>query len=103
MLYSHNLENEKINLFSLFLNKALQGEESYAPIVNEVISETHQYVSGEKNLYSIKRDSMNIILLLADSGNEYFKNISGNPESYTNEIYLNVLKILDKQKTHFAY
>ncbi|MDP4283163.1 MAG: hypothetical protein Q8891_01975 [Bacteroidota bacterium] len=103
MLYSHNLEDEKINLFILFLTKAIQGDQSYAPIVNDVILETHKYVAGEKNLYNIKRDSMNIILLLAGLEADYFKNIADNPEQYDNKIYSKVLNLLALQKSHMAY
>lgn len=103
MLYSHNLEDEKLNLFVLFLNKALQGEQSYAPIVNDVILETHKFVAGEKNLYNIKRDSMNIILLLAGLEADYFKNLVDKPDQYNNEIYSKVLDIIEHQKPSMAY
>ena len=103
MLYSHNLEDEKINLFSLFLTKAIQGEHSYAPIVNDVILETHKFVAGEKNLYNIKRDSMNIILLLASLEKDYFMNLSDVPDKYNVEIYAKVLNLLKLPKPHLAY
>lgn len=103
MLYSHNLEDEKINLFTLFLTKAIQGEESYSPIVNDVISETHKYVAGEKNLYNISRDSMNIILLLAGLEKEFFKNLIGNQESYNKATYSKVLDLLKQTKPQMAY
>lgn len=102
MLYSHNLEDEKLNLFTLFLNKAIQGEQSYKPIVNDVILETHKYAAGEKNLYNIKRDSLNIILLLAEQEADYFKNLAANPERYNTEIYSKVLKLLTLPRRHLA-
>jgi hypothetical protein len=103
MLYSHNLEDEKLNLFVLFLNKALQGERSYEPIVNDVILETHKFVAGEKNLYNIKRDSMNIILLLAGLEADYFRSLVETPDQYNNEIYSKVLDIIVHQKPSMAY
>jgi hypothetical protein len=103
MLYSHNLENEKLNLFTLFLNKALQGDESYASIVNEVILETHKYVAGERNLYNVNRDSINIILLLAGLEKEYFKNLTGNPKLYDKEIYSKVLNVIKNHKPILVY
>lgn len=103
MLFSHNLEDEKLSLFALFLTKAMQGEKPYVPIVNDVILETHKFVAGEKNLYNIKRDSINIILLLAESEKDYFKNLVENPDQYNQETYSKVLDILRLPKTHIAY
>lgn len=90
MLYSHNVENEKINLFTLFLDKAKQGDAKYAQIVNEVILETHLYVVGKKDLYNINRDSINIILLLAQLAKDYFASLKENTSEYNNEIYTKV-------------
>lgn len=103
MLYSHNVENEKLNLFTLFLNKAVQGDTAYASIVNDVILETHQYVLGEKNLYNIKRDSMNIILLLANAEKEYFKNLDNNPTQYNADTYNKVLTLITKNQPSLVF
>lgn len=94
MLYSHNLEDEKLNLFSLFLSKVINGESSYTPIVNDIIEQTHLYVCGKKDLYEIKRDSINIVLLLAESKKDFFKKLDKNPERYNKEIYTKVLDIV---------
>lgn len=103
MLYSHNSENEKLNLFTLFLNKAFQGESKYADVVNEVILETHLYAKGEKNLYNINRDSINIILLLADLKNDFFKNLNSTPEKYNKETYSTVLNLLEANQQTLAF
>ena len=100
MLYSHNVENEKINLFTLFLDKAKQGDAKYAQIVNEVILETHLYVVGKKDLYNINRDSINIILLLAQLAKEYFSKLQENTSEYNQEIYNKVFQVITaKQAT----
>ena len=100
MLYSHNVEHEKINLFTLFLDKAKQGDAKYAQIVNEVILETHLYVVGKKDLYNINRDSINIILLLAQLAKEYFSKLQENTSEYNQEIYNKVFQVITaKQAT----
>ncbi len=93
MLYSHNLESEKIDLFSLFLNKALHGDSDYKEMVDGVILETNQYAKGVKDLYNINKDLMNIILMLADSEHDYFVALD-NPQQYNNETYEKILGIL---------
>jgi|GEM_PF-1708720 len=99
MLYSHNVENEKINLFTLFLDKAKQGDAKYAQIVNEVILETHLYVVGKKDLYNINRDSINIILLLAQLEKEYFSKLQENTSEYNQEIYNKVFQVITTKQT----
>lgn len=103
MLYSHNIENEKLTLFTLFLNKASEGESKYADVVNNVILETHLYAKGEKNLYNINRDSINIILLLVNLENDYFKNLSNTPENYNQDTYSRVLDLLKANKPSLAF
>jgi len=103
MLYSHNLEDEKLNLFTLFLNKVIQGEVSYAPIVNDVILETHKYAAGQKDLYNIKRDSINIILLLAELEVDFFRDLNDNPDQYNPATYSKVLDLLNQPKRQMAY
>lgn len=103
MLYSHNQENEKLKLFTLFLNRALQGEGAYASIVNEVILETHQYTVGHKNLYEINRDSFNLILMLAELEATFFRGLSDDPSEYNAGIYTKVLQILDEKQPAIVY
>lgn len=98
MLYSHNLENEKLSLFTLFLDRAAKGESKYAPIVNEVISETHKFATGEKNLYTINRDSLNIVLLLAELERDYFLSLNTKPENYTADTYNHVIGLISQKQ-----
>lgn len=103
MLYSHNLEDEKLNHFTLFLDKAKNGNSDYARIVNDVLLETHQYLTGKKTLHSINRDTFNIILMLSNIEGEYFKNLSDNPQSYTKETYQHVFDTIASKKPAFAF
>jgi hypothetical protein len=97
MLYSHNQENEKIKLFTIFLNQAAKGDNKYATVVNGVIQETHQFAKGEKSLYNINRDSINIILLLSALDKDYFLSLVDNPQLYSEQTYSRVLEIISKQ------
>ena len=97
MLYSHNQENEKLQQFNIFLDQALKGNAVYASVVNDVILETHQYTSGEKNLYNINRDLMNIILLLSEVDKNYFAQLQDNPAAYDQETYSKVKDIINHQ------
>jgi len=94
MLYSHNQENEKLKQFTIFLDHAVKGNAQYASVVNDVIQETHRYVSGDKNIYNINRDLMHIILLLSETDKKYFVDLADNPERYDNHTYRKVLEMI---------
>lgn len=96
MLYSHNQENEKLKLFRIFLNQAANGNNQYASLVNNVIQETHQFAIGQKTLYNINRDAINIILLLSELDKSYFVALVDNPQEYGKQTYSKVLEIISK-------
>jgi hypothetical protein len=97
MLYPHNQENDKLQQFSIFLDKALNGNAEYASVVNDVILETHQFTSGQKTLYNINRNLMNIILLLSDVDKNYFEHLQDNPADYGQKTYSKVKEIINAQ------
>lgn len=103
MLYSHNQENEKLKLFTIFLTHAIEGNSDYASAVNDVIYETHQYTVGKKNLYDINRNSINIILLLTELDKPYFEQLSITPQDYNKQTYSNVLNIIAHSKEACFY
>jgi len=96
MLYSHNQENEKLKLFRIFLNQAANGNNQYASLVDNVIQETHQFAIGQKTLYNINRDAINIILLLSELDKNYFEGLVDNPQEYGKQTYSKVLEIISK-------
>jgi len=98
MLYSHNQENEKLKLFTIFLSRAAKGDANYASVVNDVILEAHQFATGQKTLYNINRDQMNIILLLSDLDKPYFEHLVDNPQEYNQNTYSKVLEIISKEQ-----
>lgn len=102
MLYSHNLEDEKINLFLLFLDKAQQAEEKYAQIVNDVILDARDYASGLKSVYNLKRDTLNIVLKLVHTENDFFKTVEEDPGKYNSQLYSKVAEILAQHNHQLA-
>jgi vacuolar-type H+-ATPase subunit C/Vma6 len=98
MLYSHNQENEKLKLFTIFLNQAANGNNKYANVVNSVIQETHQFAMGQKSLYNVNRDSINIIILMSALDKNYLEGLVDNPQEYGQQTYSKVLEIISKQQ-----
>jgi len=75
MLCSYSIEDEKINVFSLFLENAINGNTSYQEEVKRVIKEVQELSLNVKTIYSIDRNNFTIILNLYYSDSEYFKKI----------------------------
>ncbi len=98
MLYSHSLEDDKLNLFVLFLNHLLKGNEKYKTTVDEVISEAHDLAVDKKNLYSIDRSLYQIIVFLKNKEPEFFADLDTN--SLDKTVYQKVFDII-KSKSVF--
>lgn len=96
MLYSHSLESEKLNMFSLYLSVLLQGNNNYKNEVDTVLKETHELTIGNKDFYSISRDYFPVILFLFREDPAFFQNHSFDLPS--REVYSDVFKILQRQR-----
>jgi len=94
MLYSHSIEDNKLSLFTLFLNKLISGDRKYKDTVDRVLLDAHQLALGNKSLYQIDRDKFSIIIYLKTSHEEYFKEL--NPDKLTKTQYRKVLNYLQK-------
>ncbi|HCZ36785.1 MAG TPA: hypothetical protein DHV26_12760 [Cytophagales bacterium] len=94
MLYSHSIEDNKLSLFTLFLNKLISGDIKYKDTVDRVLLDAHQLALGNKSLYQIDRDKFSIIIYLKTSHEEYFKEL--NPDKLTKTQYRKVLNYLQK-------
>jgi hypothetical protein len=93
MLYSHSINDNKISLFTLFLNKLISGDEKYKTTVDKVLVDAHEFAKGEKNLYDVDKDKVSIIIHLINSPEkEYFVKL--NPTNITTNNYKKVLNIL---------
>lgn len=75
MFYSYNAEIERTTIFSLFIKKIIEGNDSYIDEVNSVIFNVKEYISGEKDIYSIDRSYFSIIMFLVENNPDFFKNL----------------------------
>lgn len=96
MLYSHNLENEKFDLFMLFLNKLINGESKYKKIVDDVIEEAALLANNSKDLYDINRENYSLIVYLKSKDSDFFKSLD--IKEINNDNYKKILTILEHQR-----
>ena len=74
MLYSHSIESEKLNIFSLYLSSLLDGNEKYKSEVDNVLKETQELIKGNRNYYNISRDYFPIIIFFSKQDPDFFSN-----------------------------
>ncbi len=98
MLYSHNVEGEKLNAFSLYLSSVLEGDTQYKQEVDAVLSETHELAIGKKNFYNINREFFPIIVFFHKSAPDFFS--SDIFKDASEELYKNVQNIIQKPRIH---
>ena len=97
MFHSHSIENEKFSLFVLFLNHLLHGDKKYEDPVNDVLKEARALAKGEKDFYTIKRDTFPIVVYLSKQDKTFFEDLP-NTTSFDNQVYSHVFSLLDKQR-----
>jgi hypothetical protein len=73
MLYSYNVEDEKAQIFSMFIEKIINGDNSYKEEVMRVLNEVKELSLDRKTLYSIDRNYFSVIMRLFESNSEFFK------------------------------
>lgn len=99
MLYSHNIENDKLSLFKVFVSRAKGGEQNYKKLVDDVIIDAHLFTIKKKHLYQLDKDTITIVLALANGDTDYFAQISTNPNIYDNPVYDKILELLSKKRS----
>lgn len=97
MFYSHSIDNEKFGLFVLFLNHILKGDKKFEAPVNSVLIETRALAMGEKDVYSINRDTFSIVVYLNKCDRDFFGNLP-NTQSFEPKVYDHVFDLLNKQR-----
>ncbi|HRH03409.1 MAG TPA: hypothetical protein PLN13_09310 [Bacteroidia bacterium] len=97
MLHSHSVENEKFGLFILFLNHLLSGEKKYEETINNVLIETRALVKGEKDVYTVNRDTFPIIIYLSKRNKTFFESLP-NTKSFDKQVYTDLFSLLDRQR-----
>jgi len=101
MYYSHTIEDNKIGLFTSFVESLIEGRQEHRPIVNHVIKETHDLALGKKNIYTIDRDSYPVVVLLEKRDSDFFKTVD--PNNATPDLYRKILGILSEQRNYSFY
>lgn len=99
MYHSHSYQNEVFDYFVTFLKNAIAGNESYAALVQPIISDAHLLAAGQKDYYAINRDGYSIITYLAETDKDYFENL--NPENLSVDDYNRILQIANSQREAF--
>ncbi len=93
MIYSHNVEDDKFSLFTLFVKSLLSGEKKYEGIVNPVLKDAHELAVKEKDVQEIDKDNFSIIIYLERKNPEFIKKIQ--PDHISDEEYKTVLSLLE--------
>lgn len=92
MLYTYNQDDEKIILFSLLLQKLMDGNKDYKKDVDNVIRDVKDLVIGRKNVYSINRNYFTTIIYLYKTDENFYANLDVN--NLTVEEYSHIKKTL---------
>ncbi|MCB9341949.1 MAG: hypothetical protein H6577_27795 [Lewinellaceae bacterium] len=104
MLYSRTLEDSKFDYFKSFLSYVVLGDLSYEKLVRPIIKDAHDLSTGEKNFYSINRNTFPVIVYLVEQDKSFFEKI--NPDNLTQSNYQHILKLVSHQReiapSHFA-
>lgn len=90
MLCSYSIEEEKINVFSIFLENIINGNSSYIEEVRRVFKEVKDLSEGKKTIFSIDRNYFTIIQYLFESNSKYFSEID------LDNIQLSDYKLIEK-------
>ncbi|MFI5219006.1 MAG: hypothetical protein ACHQNT_05905 [Bacteroidia bacterium] len=96
MLYSHSIESEKLNIFSLYLSSILEGNNNYKNEVDNVLKETHELATGMKNYYNINRDYFPIIVFFFREAPDFFTQHTF--ERTDDKVYKGVFDIMQRQR-----
>lgn len=90
---SISMANDKSELLQLFIQQILKGDKSYAKSVNNVIIDTHDLVTGKKDIYTINRVNFPIVIYLSENFSDVFKNLD--VDNISNHHYQKLIDILN--------
>lgn len=96
MLCSYNIEDEKINLFTIMIDNSINGNKSYESRILSVLLQSKDFLDDKKDIFSIDRNYFSIIIFLAKSHPEVIKKINFDKLSVDN--LLEIKSILAKHK-----
>lgn len=96
MLYSHSYQERALDSFASFLRNVLAGDDRYKPLVEPVIKGTKSLVKHEIDYFGVDRSAYDIIVFLAETAPEFFKDI--NLENISKDDYDFILKLITAQR-----
>jgi hypothetical protein len=100
MFYSHTVEDSKFNLFTSLLSAVAEGKQEYASYVNGVIKEAHSFLTGEKTMLDLDKDTFSIVVYLSENDADFLKQIE--TDSIKREDYIHIREVL-KQDNILVY
>ena len=70
MYFAHNVENSRIDLFKILINRSIEGYDGYKEEIASVIQDAQDYISGKKDIYTINKENLPIISFLTDGNTD---------------------------------
>lgn len=96
MYFAHNVENSRIDLFKILINRSIEGYEGYKEEIASVIQDAQEYISGKKNIYTIRKEDLPIISFLTDGDTEILSEIKS--DNLDKSDFEKILSILNRKK-----
>ncbi|MBN8853032.1 MAG: hypothetical protein BGO55_14135 [Sphingobacteriales bacterium 50-39] len=99
MYHSHSYQDEAFDFFVTFLKNAIKGDVTYQQLVLPVITDAHLLATGEKDYFTINRDSYSVITFLVEADTPYFRQLNTN--HLTTADYSQILQYANTQREAF--
>lgn len=96
MLHSHSFQDKAFESFASFLRNILSGDDRYKQLVEPILSDAISLSKGEKNYYSVGRDSFDVVVFLAEKDPTFLGSI--NLVGVSNEQYKKLLELVSGQR-----
>ncbi|RUA31626.1 MAG: hypothetical protein DSY77_12845 [Bacteroidetes bacterium] len=95
MIYAQSIEDQKFNLFALFLKEAINGEQKYKKEIDEVLNEVKHLAKGEKELYEVSKEMLQVILFLRNKNEKFFSTEIDEKQIDDKDIYKKMLSSIE--------
>lgn len=95
MIYAQSIEDQKFNLFALFLKEAISGEQKYKKEIDEVLNEVKHLAKGEKELYEVSKEMLQVILFLRNKNEKFFSTEIDEKQIEDKDIYKKMLSSIE--------
>jgi chloramphenicol O-acetyltransferase len=95
------MEDRQLSFFQSLLWHVVNGQQGYKEFVNPIIEDIQSLVNGTKDYFNIDRDNYHIIVSLAESEPDFFRQI--NLANITIADYQHINELLaEQQQMHFV-